>query len=144
MIQVSWKSFNSIKEENIMLFDVARDSSNSIPNISVSPIEIKLSWLKRNKLKLYVYNSSRKTLRNGILHINLPKGCRVIGGETWIPTSNTSVYANLININPNIKLFLWPLELEFIEPKTYEAEYSISGEDFRTPQRKMLIKVLQE
>ena len=144
VIQVSWKSFNSIKEENIMLFDVARDSSNSIPNISVSPIEIKLSWLKRNKLKLYVYNSSRKTLRNGILHINLPKGCRVIGGETWIPTSNTSVYANLININPNIKLFLWPLELEFIEPKTYEAEYSISGEDFRTPQRKMLIKVLQE
>lgn len=144
VIQISWKYFNSIQEENIILFDAARDSSNSIPNISVSPIEIKLSWLKRNKLKLCVFNSSRKTLRNGILHINLPKGCRVIGGETWIPTANSSVYTNLVNINPNIKLVLLPLELEFLESKIYELEYSISGEDFRTAQRKMLIKVLQE
>ena len=107
-----------------------------------STIEIKLSWLNRNKLNLCVYNNSKRSLKNGILSIDLPKDCRVIGGETWISTSNQSVYTNLININPNTRLILFPLELEFLESKNYETRYSISGEDFSTTYRKMLIKVL--
>lgn len=36
IIQASWQNFTSIKDQDIILFDVGRDDSNSIPNISVS------------------------------------------------------------------------------------------------------------
>lgn len=135
---------DSIKDEDIKLVGIDESYANSIPDISILPIETKLSWLRRARLRLVVHNGSKKTLKNGILHLSLPEGCRVTGGWSWISTSKSSVYTNFININPNTNLILLPLELEFLESKTYEFGYSIGGEDFRTPHRKMLIKVMQK
>ncbi len=111
-------------------------------NVSVTPIQIKISWLKRGLLRLEVSNSNRRTLKNGTITITFPKGIHAMRGDPWGATSDTNIFLHFGDLNPGVTLILQPVEIEFFERSLYEATYVISGEDVVGERRKLLIKAI--
>ena len=110
------------------------------------PIEIKLDSNNRGILRLGIHNDNTKTIKGVTLQVYFPEGIKVIEHNGWVLWEPNKVYRTLLklDISNGQTLSIPPIITEFLEPKIYKIQYSITGEDFKRIKRDFLIKAIKD